>query len=230
MLYLSSTSNHNCKRLNVRNTIVVLYLSSTSNHNPLEESALGDYVVLYLSSTSNHNRFEILLCNLLVVLYLSSTSNHNIFTVIFSPRLVVLYLSSTSNHNIAELASQTSRLCYIFLLHQTTTASLFSRTILCCVISFFYIKPQRAYAPLSLCYVVLYLSSTSNHNRAGFPDFIFLLCYIFLLHQTTTDWNRFVRDALLCYIFLLHQTPTEKITKVEIFRCVISFFYIKPQL
>ena len=102
-------------------------------------------------------------------------------------RLVVLYLSSTSNHNYSERVFVSVLLCYIFLLHQTTTGFAFRRL----------------------------------------P---FLLCYIFLLHQTTTlPTSRFSRGAL-CYIFLLHQTTTEEGKQRDATCCVISFFYIKPQL
>ena len=77
-------------------------------------------------------------------------------------------------------------LCYIFLLHQTTTGKARALGWLGCVISFFYIKPQpmelinkfKASCVISFFYikpqqlrvavfrlsVVLYLSSTSNHN------------------------------------------------------------------
>ena len=37
-----------------------------------------------------------------------------------------------------------------------------------CVISFFYIKPQRLEPPWRHHEVVLYLSSTSNHNARAF--------------------------------------------------------------
>ena len=37
-----------------------------------------------------------------------------------------------------------------------------------------------------------------------------MLCYIFLLHQTTTVAESKVRELVLCYIFLLHQTTTRR--------------------
>ena len=163
----------------------------------------------------------------------------------------MLYLSSTSNHNLYVVNPQTHGLCYIFLLHQTTTSSYKLRLILCCVISFFYIKPQlqqhtseifrvvlylsstsnhnRYIEQIAAHFVVLYLSSTSNHNPEARKASLIRLCYIFLLHQTTT--SRLMRDynALLCYIFLLHQTTTGFLTQILLASCVISFFYIKPQ-
>ena len=121
-------------------------------------------------------------------------------------------------------------LCYIFLLHQTTTVMLVLLTSHGCVISFFYIKPQQARFFDTDQQVVLYLSSTSNHNLSGSPPLyggvvLYLsstsnhntlvcgdngtgLCYIFLLHQTTTGQVCTIVRKLLCYIFLLHQTTT----------------------
>ena len=123
-------------------------------------------VVLYLSSTSNHNHSVFLQEITRVVLYLSSTSNHNLHKFRLQTHQVVLYLSSTSNHN-AELNGKTANpLCYIFLLHQTTTLSLEISLDLSCVISFFYIKPQPKRRNIIGRTVVLYLSSTSNHNSA----------------------------------------------------------------
>ena len=120
----------------------------------------------------------------------------------------MLYLSSTSNHNISDILYLCGVLCYIFLLHQTTTFAIseygptscvisffyikpqhlagepvygtgcvisffyikpqLAQCLNCrgvrCVISFFYIKPQPIVPDAVYSQVVLYLSSTSNHN------------------------------------------------------------------
>ncbi len=123
-----------------------------------------DIVALYLSSTSNHNLTTYRHLARSVALYLSSTSNHNDVRLANLHQTVALYLSSTSNHNPITTRRILRRLRYIFLLHQTTTRQLI---ILCgrrCVISFFYIKPQRLPRNLFNLSVALYLSSTSNHN------------------------------------------------------------------
>ena len=166
------------------------------------------------------------------------------------------------------------KLCYIFLLHQTTTRGTVWYRPFGCVISFFYIKPQpercddwkkwvvlylsstsnhnlswnrirhrcvvlylsstsnhnRCGTPHKLDFVVLYLSSTSNHNLLDYLGYQFVLCYIFLLHQTTTTARGGSRYIELCYIFLLHQTTTNLFRWISLTCCVISFFYIKPQL
>ena len=56
---------------------------------------------------------------------------------------VVLYLHSTSNHNQKTGASAKIWLYYIFILHQTTTRSQVLIRYISCIISSFYIKPQR---------------------------------------------------------------------------------------
>ena len=145
------------------------------------------------------------------------------------PLPIVLYLYSTSNHNLAVSWTPRKPLSYISILHQTTTTSWALVRGLHCLISLFYIKPQRAscttlralYCLISLFYIkpqrvdevpvhveiVLYLYSTSNHNLQCQNETRELLSYISILHQTTTF---FVSGWLLDY-------------------CLISLFYIKPQ-
>ena len=77
-----------------------------------------------------------------------------------------------------------------------------------CILSKFYIKPQPLNRrPFSII-VVSYRNSTSNHNYRGKKRVIIALYLIEILHQTTTH----VVD-LLCED-----------------RCILSKFYIKPQL
>ena len=99
-----------------------------------------------------------------------------------------------------------------------------------CVISYFYIKPQPDLSKSKAISVVLYLTSTSNHNPCGKCYACLMLCYILLLHQTTTDRCHRISPRRLCYILLLHQTTTWQQAPPLSDRCVISYFYIKPQL
>ena len=165
VLYLHSTSNHNQRFVTFSTRIVVLYLHSTSNHNLCSHHFCTVFVVLYLHSTSNHNVNHLVAISLIVVLYLHSTSNHNrlplpcrrnrrciisSFYIKPQPALcepcgyrVVLYLHSTSNHNGTIPPLDALRLYYIFILHQTTTFKWFIHQFTRCIISSFYIKPQR---------------------------------------------------------------------------------------
>ena len=118
---------------------------------------------------------------------------------------VVLYLHSTSNHNHKKERTEILELYYIFILHQTTTRSMeylcvFSCIISsfyikpqlwcrffclapCCIISSFYIKPQLPRRKFFWLKVVLYLHSTSNHNRRA--QHIWRYTVVLYLHSTS---------------------------------------------
>ena len=144
-------------------------------------------VVLYFYSTSNHNNVPRLHKVVVVVLYFYSTSNHNQMMDRFYPNRVVLYFYSTSNHNSHEYTNKMHELCYISILHQTTT------------------RPSAAAIHSLLCYIsILHQTTTSmiaieNTSR---------LCYISILHQTTTAMFAICAAPVLCYISILHQTTT----------------------
>ena len=99
-----------------------------------------------------------------------------------------------------------------------------------CVISFFYIKPQPANPYGVFGYVALYLSSTSNHNRGTYCYSSSSLRYIFLLHQTTTSAGE-LGSKFRCVISFFYIKPQHQSSRnAPSDCCVISFFYIKPQL
>ena len=77
----------------------------------------------------------------------------------------------------------------------------------CCILSKFYIKPQLSCCWYYFCWVVSYRNSTSNHNTIPCCSLICRLYLIEILHQTTT------LERLLC----------------QGFSCILSKFYIKPQ-
>ena len=78
----------------------------------------------------------------------------------------------------------------------------------CCILSKFYIKPQPSALPLRQKRVVSYRNSTSNHNAVAYEP-----CF-----------NE------LYLIEILHQTTTQQKYALEQMRCILSKFYIKPQL
>ena len=105
------------------------------------------------------------LCSTCVVSYRNSTSNHNSTIRMAESPMVVSYRNSTSNHNLdrhlggkrvlylIEILHQTTtvrrdevppyELYLIEILHQTTTLPHFLLMSLSCILSKFYIKPQR---------------------------------------------------------------------------------------
>ena len=104
---------------------------------------------------------------------------------------------------------------------------------------------------MNLC-VVSYRNSTSNHNLGQQGGAIALLYLIEILHQTTTIRRFFCSAGRLYLIEILHQTTTKRVANsldralylIEILHqtttllevsefllcCILSKFYIKPQL
>ena len=87
-----------------------------------------------------------------------------------------------------------------------------------------------ARAKLLAIRVVSYRNSTSNHNIS--PPIISLieLYLIEILHQTTTQSTVSRNDAALYLIEILHQTTTDCSPCGCFCGCILSKFYIKPQL
>ena len=107
--------------------------------------------------------------NLRVVSYRNSTSNHNSVIINLFSTPVVSYRNSTSNHNNGCVFSCDGLLYLIEILHQTTTSRCTSTLRSCCILSKFYIKPQRIGGDTLGQDVVSYRNSTSNHNSGGSP-------------------------------------------------------------
>ena len=121
-----------------------------------------------------------------------------------------------------------------------------------CILSKFYIKPQPADSPRARPKVVSYRNSTSNHNLLLPKSSSSWLYLIEILHQTTTipseyitgnvlylieilhQTTTFIRLSHICptlyLIEILHQTTTLTPTPEEPKSCILSKFYIKPQL
>ena len=78
--------------------------------------------------------------------------------------------------------------------------------------------------------VVSYRNSTSNHNNFEKRTGNFLLYLIEILHQTTTYTVGTSTFVVLYLIEILHQTTTLELEMSAQQRCILSKFYIKPQL
>ena len=122
---------------------VVSYRNSTSNHNSEPHYQRRHAVVSYRNSTSNHNLRLPMLNGAVVVSYRNSTSNHNDEARLVNAAKVVSYRNSTSNHNAMRNMSSGVMLYLIEILHQTTTVAIEPRSLMCCILSKFYIKPQQ---------------------------------------------------------------------------------------
>ena len=78
--------------------------------------------------------------------------------------------------------------------------------------------------------VVSYRNSTSNHNVYAAQLQLLALYLIEILHQTTTPASVLVRKQPLYLIEILHQTTTMTGVSTIPQCCILSKFYIKPQL
>ena len=227
--YRNSTSNHNVAVIFDNAVCVVSYRNSTSNHNVRACRVRRTDVVSYRNSTSNHNYPEAWTGELIVVSYRNSTSNHNVSLGCGVRFRVVSYRNSTSNHNTKQCRCYQAKLYLIEILHQTTTILTRSLSWNSCILSKFYIKPQRKMKMLCVTPVVSYRNSTSNHNIAEAGEYFRRLYLIEILHQTTTAMCEQYNSTMLYLIEILHQTTTDLSGYRRLLSCILSKFYIKPQ-
>ena len=122
---------------------------------------------------------------------------------------VVSYRNSTSNHNRQWWISPKRKLYLIEILHQTTTDGSGTVDVL----------------PLYL--IEILHQTTTKHCGVRKTLRLYL---IEILHQTTTLAAAMHADAQLYLIEILHQTTTMDDKECLRNRCILSKFYIKPQL
>ena len=122
---------------------------------------------------------------------------------------VVSYRNSTSNHNGETHPSVCESLYLIEILHQTTT-------LLVCI------------GFTCQLYLIEILHQTTTSLRLVIIPF--LLYLIEILHQTTTGSKSISGLNLLYLIEILHQTTTSFRARAYSLCCILSKFYIKPQL
>ena len=99
-----------------------------------------------------------------------------------------------------------------------------------CILSKFYIKPQHLLLKKETLLVVSYRNSTSNHNHQRVPFFSFS---VVSYRNSTSNHNLFGTNCMyneLYLIEILHQTTTRPSLSWLLLRCILSKFYIKPQL
>ena len=144
-----------------------------------------------------------------VVSYRNSTSNHNHVFLLFFRSIVVSYRNSTSNHNCL----QWSRTGCIVVSYRNSTSN-------------HNLTMNREYA----MYVVSYRNSTSNHNHI---DTVRVDYIVVSYRNSTSNHNRnhILRNSSRLYLIeILHQTTTPAFAPMALYSCILSKFYIKPQL
>ena len=230
-----------------------IFLSQKGNVNNSCNYAAFQYCRLYLieilhQTTTHCKCIQFTLCCILSKFYIKPQLHWIRVYIIY----VVSYRNSTSNHNRVPNHLYLQELYLIEILHQTTTLYGILFLQVSCILSKFYIKPQRQGRTLSLGIVVSYRNSTSNHNTPAAVLGSSGLYLIEILHQTTTLWASHLNELALYLIEILHQTTTLgcqfrficKLYLIEILHqtttstqseneekgCILSKFYIKPQL
>ena len=231
---------------------VVSYRNSTSNHNRIRLRFSERIVVSYRNSTSNHNKNNgataIKMLYLIEILHQTTTDSES---DTYAGRLYLIEILHQTTTD-SESDTYAGRLYLIEILHQTTTLISVSSFSTSCILSKFYIKPQLPVALLRYVVVVSYRNSTSNHNSGTTtPNSALVVSYrnstsnhnsviinlfstpVVSYRNSTSNHNNgcvFSCDGLLYLIEILHQTTTVTATAPDVRRCILSKFYIKPQL
>ena len=122
---------------------------------------------------------------------------------------VVSYRNSTSNHNNFPASYEDPALYLIEILHQTTTG------------------PIIGLAAEGLYLIEILHQTTTAPVDASEQEPLYL---IEILHQTTTGDDYVLIGSQLYLIEILHQTTTNAIQFRVKISCILSKFYIKPQL
>ena len=122
---------------------------------------------------------------------------------------VVSYRNSTSNHN----STKPLRRSTLVVSYRNSTSN-----------------HNSVNGPLGQQGVVSYRNSTSNHNSSRTTLVLHMLYLIEILHQTTTLIVIRLARIVLYLIEILHQTTTNGEFTWSISSCILSKFYIKPQL
>ena len=164
-----------------------IFLSQKGNVNNSCNYAAFQYCRLYLieilhQTTTHCKCIQFTLCCILSKFYIKPQLHWIRVYIIY----VVSYRNSTSNHNRVPNHLYLQELYLIEILHQTTTLYGILFLQVSCILSKFYIKPQRQGRTLSLGIVVSYRNSTSNHNTPAAVLGSSGLYLIEILHQTTT--------------------------------------------
>ena len=123
---------------------------------------------------------------------------------------------------------------------------------ICCILSKFYIKPQHLGDNVETTIVVSYRNSTSNHNGVNATmsggsvvsyrnstsnhNILINMCLysrVVSYRNSTSNHNSaaLLFEVLTLYLIeILHQTTTSGLRRLEPVGCILSKFYIKPQL
>ena len=130
-------------------------------------------------------------------------------------RAVVSYRNSTSNHNTTQTLGDVFMLYLIEILHQTTTEVPAIVIGWSCILSKFYIKPQRSRWPYCYRAVVSYRNSTSNHNASA-PLIRSILVVSYRNSTSNHNDTQHINHITGLYLIeILHQTTTSGLILID---------------
>ena len=143
------------------------------------------------------------------IVFLHQTTTAASVMLIVAGLSYIVFLHQTTTDNATEPCLWHCLISSFYIKPQRTTVRTFFGEN--CLISSFYIKPQHRIEHTETLHIVLYRLSTSNHNSLRSVLQAVWLSYIVFLHQTTTSGSQGVSRYVLSYIVFLHQTTTIEI-------------------
>ena len=130
-------------RIRPYSAIVVSYRNSTSNHNLARQQVVDEVLylieILHQTTTLKRGPFKAVGLYLIEILHQTTTGNHSLFAVSSLYLIEILHQTTT-----LILAKKIYDMLYLIeILHQTTTKRVANSLDRGCILSKFYIKPQR---------------------------------------------------------------------------------------
>ena len=228
--YRNSTSNHNGSRILVLfpQLYLIEILHQTTTAGIAQPATFELYLIeiLHQTTTVRHALYPRPQLYLIEILHQTTTEPSDF------DKGEKLYLIEILHQTTTRQPSSNDRkpLYLIEILHQTTTYPASTQLLLSCILSKFYIKPQRGTCSLTTSVVVSYRNSTSNHNAGnGYP-----VAGLVVSYRNSTSNHNFdplpLGAVALYLIEILHQTTTTRPLGGRVLCCILSKFYIKPQL
>ena len=203
--------------------------------------------ILHQTTTYIRRKFSEHLLYLIEILHQTTTGNHSSFAVVSLYLIEILHQTTT----IVAGIQFKLKLYLIEILHQTTTLLTLNLFTLCCILSKFYIKPQRNRryfdrknrCILSKFYIKPQRTTTATEAVACCilskfyikPQHCFDWFFLFRVvsYRNSTSNHNSARPAsappVLYLIEILHQTTTPLRSVFSLLCCILSKFYIKPQ-
>ena len=205
--------------------IEILHQTTTIRAKPRRLTWLYLIEILHQTTTLLSLPLPGALLYLIEILHQTTTRPLLMFLLLPLYLIEILHQTTTMHYSPMFLRE----LYLIEILHQTTTSKSITGSLSSCILSKFYIKPQPGYYLADIRKVVSYRNSTSNHNRIVCTKIEIQLYLIEILHQTTTN-RPHVKRFRRCILSKFYIKPQLGLRSIKPpICCILSKFYIKPQ-